>query len=204
MMDISESMKAVLQLTMLQVAGAPQPQQLKKALLMFGILFAVTDKKLSQKWQQKLQCLLEVITGLSSMICACIGVCQHTVPRILSSEQKEMQMAVSGDLIAMANTDKNFLNNIVTGDGTWCFLYDSKAKHLFSEWKTSVLLKKKKTHHFFGQRNAVRTEAKEILHPPPDIIHKKFISEGQTVNKEMYTDILHHLTDAIKRKPPQK
>lgn len=173
MMDISESMKAVLQLTMLQVAGAPQPQQLKKALLMFGILFAVTDKKLSQKWQQKLQCLLEVITGLSSMICACIGVCQHTVPRILSSEQKEMQMAVSGDLIAMANTDKNFLNNIVTGDGTWCFLYDSKAKHLFSEWKTSVLLKKKKNTSFLWSKKCCPDRSKGNFASPPRYYSQK-------------------------------
>jgi hypothetical protein len=36
------------------------------------------------------------------------------------------------------------------------------------------------------------------------LIHYKFILEGRTVNKEMYVEIIHHLTDAGRRKHPKK
>ncbi|GBO13735.1 hypothetical protein AVEN_14207-1 [Araneus ventricosus] len=36
------------------------------------------------------------------------------------------------------------------------------------------------------------------------VIHYEFISEGQTVNKELYLEILKRLRDAIRRKQPEK
>ena len=43
-------------------------------------------------------------------------------------------MGISGDLIDMADNDNNFLNNIITREETWCFLYDpQKYGHLFNE-----------------------------------------------------------------------
>jgi hypothetical protein len=34
----------------------------------------------------------------------------------------------------MADADKNFFNKIITGDETWCFVYDPKTKWQSSEW----------------------------------------------------------------------
>jgi hypothetical protein len=34
----------------------------------------------------------------------------------------------------MANTDKNFLNKIITGDEMWSFSCDPKTKRQSSEW----------------------------------------------------------------------
>jgi len=36
------------------------------------------------------------------------------------------------------------------------------------------------------------------------IIHYEFIPQGVTVNKEMYTDIIYRLIDAVRRKHPEK
>jgi ribosomal protein S25 len=63
-------------------------------------------------------------------------VCQHMVPKMLSPEQKETRMTLAGDLLTMADQDSNFLNNIITGDETWCFLYDPQTKRQSSEWKS--------------------------------------------------------------------
>jgi hypothetical protein len=40
-------------------------------------------------------------------------------------------MTISGDLIWTADEDSKFLNNIITADETWCFLYDPQKKGNF-------------------------------------------------------------------------
>ena len=37
-------------------------------------------------------------------------------------------MSTSGDFINMADRDKKYLNNTITGDETWRFLYDPQTK----------------------------------------------------------------------------
>ena len=55
-------------------------------------------------------------------------VTQHSVPRILTQDQRDDRMTICGDLISCANDDPTFLNLIITGDETWCFLYDPQLK----------------------------------------------------------------------------
>jgi len=43
------------------------------------------------------------------------------VPQKLKPEQKETRMSISGDFINMADRDKKYLINTITGDETWCF-----------------------------------------------------------------------------------
>jgi len=38
----------------------------------------------------------------------------------------------------------------------------------------------------------------------PGIVHYQFIPEGKPVNKEMYVDIIHRLTDAVRKQHPAK
>jgi len=42
----------------------------------------------------------------------------------------------------------------------------------------------------------------KVLLDRQDIVHYEFIPEGKIVNKEMYTDILSRLKDAVRRKCP--
>ena len=51
-------------------------------------------------------------------------VTQHSVPRILTQDQRDDSMTICDDLISSADNDPMFLNRIITGDETWCFLYD--------------------------------------------------------------------------------
>ena len=51
-------------------------------------------------------------------------VTQHSVPHILTQDQHDDSMMIYGDLISSADDDPTFLNRIITGDETWCFLYD--------------------------------------------------------------------------------
>jgi hypothetical protein len=40
-------------------------------------------------------------------------------------------MTISGDLIRTADEDSKFLNNLITADETWCFLYDPQKQGSF-------------------------------------------------------------------------
>jgi hypothetical protein len=61
------------------------------------------------------------------------------VPQKLKPEQKETRMSISGDFINMADRDKKYLNNTITGDEIWCFLYDLQTM-ANSEYKSSSSL----------------------------------------------------------------
>lgn len=49
----------------------------------------------------------------------------------MSNEQKEVSMI--SNLIKIADADEHFLGKTVTGNETWCYLYDSHMKHQSSE-----------------------------------------------------------------------
>jgi hypothetical protein len=55
-------------------------------------------------------------------------VTQHSVLRILTQDQRDDRMSICGDLIDSADKDGTFVNRIITGDKTWCFLYDPQLK----------------------------------------------------------------------------
>ena len=49
-----------------------------------------------------------------------INLCARFVPHCLTPGQREDQVTSCQDIIAMNDTDKNFVNKIITGDETWC------------------------------------------------------------------------------------
>ena len=38
------------------------------------------------------------------------------------------------DLLNMVNGDKDFLDKVITGDESWCFVYDPQTKRQSPEW----------------------------------------------------------------------
>jgi hypothetical protein len=75
--------------------------------------------------------------------------CARFVPQSLTPEQREDGVTSCQD-IAMADTDKNLFNKIITGDETWCFAYDPETKRQSSKWvdETSHRPKKQKFQKF--------------------------------------------------------
>ncbi|GFX39464.1 uncharacterized protein TNCV_2668261 [Trichonephila clavipes] len=53
-----------------------------------------------------------------------------------------MRLCVCGDLIYMEDGDRNFSNNIVTGDESWCLMYDPESKRQSLEWQSPSSTKK--------------------------------------------------------------
>lgn len=127
-------------------------------------------------------------------------VSQKLVPKMLSAEQKETRMTLAGDMISMADEDGDFLNKIIAGDETWCYLYDPVPKRQSSEWKSKTSPRKQK----FPRDTSKGKVMLEVFFDSQGLIHHEFIPEGRTVTKELYVEILRRLRDAVRRKRPEK
>jgi len=66
------------------------------------------------------------------------------VPQLLTEDQKNNCLNVCYDLREQAGNDPQILSNVVTGDETWCYVYDPKKKQVWSQWKTPNSPKAKK------------------------------------------------------------
>jgi transposase len=76
--------------------------------------------------------------------------------------------------------------------------YDPETKEQLSQWKNSSSSRPKKAQW-------VRSEVKVLLTVFFDyrgIVHHSYAPEGQTINKEYYLEVMHHLHDAVRRKRP--
>jgi hypothetical protein len=65
-------------------------------------------------------------------------VCAKMVPKILTIEQKENRKEVCLDILERIKSDKSFLKNVITGDKSLIFEYDSETKRQNMEWHTSA------------------------------------------------------------------
>jgi hypothetical protein len=67
-----------------------------------------------------------------------------SVPRLLTDDQKLQQFSICEYLLQKANDEENLLKNVITGDETWVYGYDSETKQQSSHWKSPASLRPKK------------------------------------------------------------
>jgi len=60
--------------------------------------------------------------------------CSRFVLYALTQEQMDERVATCQDLLNMINSEKNFLDKVITGDESLCFVYDPETKCQSSEW----------------------------------------------------------------------
>jgi len=60
------------------------------------------------------------------------------VPRLLTDNQKENRVDISQELLANANGNENFLNNIITGEETWVYGHYVETKVPYSLFLTYI------------------------------------------------------------------
>jgi histone-lysine N-methyltransferase SETMAR len=124
---------------------------------------------------------------------------QHSVPCILTQDQRDDCISICSDLIDGTDKDGTFLNRIITGDETWCSLYDPQLKQQLATWKSPSSPRKKK----LQQDRSKDKVMLELVLGSSGIVHMKFIPKGVTVNKHRYKEILHCLRRSVRRKHPE-
>jgi len=126
-------------------------------------------------------------------------VCARFVPHMLTEDQKDARVEHCKDMKETADSDPNFLKNIVTGDESWCFRYEPTTKRQSAAWKGSNSPTPKKSRL---QKSRVKTLI-TVFFDSKGVIHKEFTPQGQTVNKEYYLEVLKRLLKRIARVRPE-
>jgi histone-lysine N-methyltransferase SETMAR len=89
-------------------------------------------------------------------------------------------------------------DRVITGDETWYFQYDPETKRKNMQWKTQNSPRPKKA-------RMPRSRVKIMFvcfFDHKGIVHYEFISQGQTVNEQCYSEVLRRLWECVQRKRP--
>ena len=97
-----------------------------------------------------------------------------------------------------AANDPNFLSNVITGDETWVYAYDSETKTQSSQWKSPGLRRLKKARQV---RSNIKSMSICFL-DKKGIVYKEFVPPDQTVNAAFYVEVLKRLRENVRRKQP--
>ena len=124
--------------------------------------------------------------------------CSRFVPHALTQEQMDKRVAACQDLLNMINGDKNFLDRVITGDESWCFVYDPETKRQSSEWVGEHSPRPKKLRF---QKSKVKTML-TVFFDSQGIVQEEFVQEVFSVNAEYYKGVLGRLTSRIRRVHP--
>jgi len=120
------------------------------------------------------------------------------VPRLLTDNQKENCVEISQELLANANGNENFLKNIITGDET-VYGYDVETKMQSSQWMGKGSPRPKKARMSWSKIKVMLA----VFFDWKGNVHHEFVPRGQTVNRQLYQEVLAHLRDAVCRKRPE-
>jgi len=66
------------------------------------------------------------------------------VPHVLTADQKQSRVDACLELKEHLEIDPDLFPKVITGDESWCYVYDPETKQQSSEWKSSNLPRPKK------------------------------------------------------------
>jgi len=101
-------------------------------------------------------------------------------------------------LIATVDSDPDFFKKIVTGDETWCFAYDPTTKRQSAAWVGETSPRPKNLRF---QRSRVNNMLVNYF-DWQGVIHKEFVTEGETTNAVYYKGVMERLLNRIRRVRP--
>ena len=97
------------------------------------------------------------------------------VPRILTAEQKDWRLSVATNMLQEAESDQNFMGQIITGDEKWVYGYDPETERQSSQWKSADSPGPKKARQ-------VRWKVKDMLivfFNMEGIVHYEYVPQGK-------------------------
>ena len=118
---------------------------------------------------------------------------------LLNNDQQDHRVQVCTEPQKTVIHDRNFLSRVITGDESWLYDNEPKAKQMSSQWKTpSSPQPKKKMRQVCSNIKSLLIILFDIL----GIVHNEFVPPGQTVNGKFHWEILR-LGENVRCKWPQ-
>ena len=62
-------------------------------------------------------------------------VCAKFIPKLLTTEQKDLRSEIAQDNLEPVSDDENVLTKVIIGDESWVYGYDPETKQQSSQWK---------------------------------------------------------------------
>ena len=111
----------------------------------------------------------------------------------LSVEHKENWLEICQDLLGRLEIEPDFLDKVIRGNESWVIDYDPETKRQSAEWHTKSSPRPKKARM---SRSRVKTMI-IVFYDSRGIVHKEFVSPGQTVNHAFYKDVLERIRKRV-------
>jgi len=123
-------------------------------------------------------------------------IAEKFVPRVLTHDQKDSRVAICQELKETVINGPTLFLNVITGDESIVYAYDSEIKLHSSQRKNPGSPRPKKTRM---QKSKLKTMF-ICFFDQEGIVHRKFVPLGMTVNADFYCDVLRRFLE----KRPQK
>ena len=123
-------------------------------------------------------------------------VCAKMAPRLLNDGQKENRVQVCQDILKQLEITPDLLSRVVTGDESLIFEYDPLTKRQSLEWKSASSPRPKKARLFKSKIKVMLI----VFFGVHGIVHLEFLPQGQTINQNVYKDILRRLMRSVREK----
>lgn len=108
-------------------------------------------------------------------------------------------MTLCGDILRNAETDPNFLDNVIACGESWFFTYHPEAKCQLMHWKSTKTEKGLTDKMIVAGTDIVFLDIKGISHVK-GIFHVDWVPEGQTVNQVYCKSGFETLREQIQRR----
>ena len=99
------------------------------------------------------------------------------------------------DIIERLQTEPDLLRRVITGDETWIFEYDPETKCQSCQWKSQTSPRPNL------KARPSKSKVKVMLITFFDvrrIVHSEFLPQGQTINQQVYKEILQLLLRSVR------
>jgi len=121
------------------------------------------------------------------------NVCAKIVPKNLTTEQKANRRDVCLDFLDRLGREPELFSHVITGDKSWILEYDPETKRQSREWHPANSPRPKK-----ARMSKLKIRLMLICFSDSQgIIHKEFVSPGQTVNQTFYLEVLERLRKKV-------
>ena len=123
-------------------------------------------------------------------------VCAKMVPRLLNDHQKEHHMQICQDIIERLQNEPDLLRRVITGDEMWIFEYQLETKRQSSQWKSLTSLRPKKARQSKSKVKVMLITFFNVR----GTVHCEFLPQHQTINQQVYREILLRLLRSVHEK----
>ena len=124
-------------------------------------------------------------------------VCAKMVPRLLNDDQKERRLQVCQDIIERLQTEPDLLRRVITGDETCFFFWSATRKPSARDVSGSLTSPRPKK----ARQSKSKVKVMFItFFDVRGIVHGEFLPQGQTINQQVYKEILRLLLRSVREK----